>query len=336
MTDIDEIDETIAETEAVLDGDATDGEADSDASAPPQTDSAGDGDSDGDGWSMPDVSGLPLAAVAVASPVLSMLPGSWRLYQKINEWSAYQMQKAASADAVVNVRRRSGHEDLLPGKWVESDEDDRNRSGWKVKGLGGKRYDPALHGRSTTRYGKASIMHLDEDSTRVGTWGEAAMDNAIQLGREKYLFRDAQLLHITVEGDEQPRQVLADGGATQSRVTVDSPGVLHDALIPLNSRAGYDGQMISWNQYTNLQDEQADQDKIRDAKNAAWTAAKFDDVDGMDLLKWMIIIGVWSAILLFHQDLGAAIAGLTNGGGGGGGGAVGNALGMIALGLGGL
>lgn len=331
MTDLDDLDETIAETEQVLNGtgDSSNGEA-ADA-AGGESDTESDGDSS---LSIPDVSPLPMAAVALASPVLSVLPGSWRLYHKINQWSAYRMQKAAGADGVANVRRSNGHEDLLPAKWVEGAEDDKDRTGWRVKGLGGKRYDPAKHGRSTQRYGKASMLHVDEDATSIGSWAEPTMDNAIQLGREQYLFRDAQMLHVTVDGDEEPQRALADGGATQSHVSVDAPGVLQDCLVPINSRPGYDGQVISWNQYTSLAQEKADQDRIRDAKNAAWTAAKLDDMDGMDVLKWMIIIGIWSAILLFHQDIGAAISGLTSGGGGGGG-AVGNALGMLALGLGG-
>jgi len=332
MTDIDELDETIEETEAVLNGtgDSSNGEA---TSTEPGRDA--DNSDEDSGLSMPDVSALPLAGVALASPILSVLPGSWRLYHKINQWSAYRMEKAAGADAVANVRRSNGHEDMLPAKWVQGSEDDKDRTGWRIKGLGGKRYDPAKHGRSTQRFGKANMLHVDEDATSVGSWAEPTMDNAIQLGREQYLFRDAQMLHVTVEGDEAPRQALADGGATQSRVSVESPGILQDCLIPINSRRGYDGQVVSWNQYTSLAQEKADQDRIRDAKNAAWTAAKLDDMDGMDVLKWMIIIGIWSAILLFHQDIGAAISGLTSGGGGGGG-AVGNALGMITLGLGGL
>lgn len=46
-------------------------------------------------------------------------------------------------------------------------------------------------------------------------------------------------------------------------------------------------------------------------------------------MKWVLIIGLWSGILLFHQEIGAFIAGLSGGGGGGGGGAVGDALGML-------
>jgi hypothetical protein len=267
-----------------------------------------------------------------ASPLISAIPPAWRLYHKLNKWSAYQMQKAANADGVANVRRSNGHEDLLPAKWVEGSEDEKDTTGWRIKGLGGKRYDPAVHGRSTSRFGKANVLHIDEDATEAGSWAEPTMDNAIQLGREQYLFRDAKMYHVTVESDEAPQQAIADGGAVQSHVSVESPGILQDCLVPTNSRAGYDGQVVSWNQYTTLKQEQADQDKIRDAKNAAWTAAKLDDIEGVDILKWMIIIGLWSAILLFHQDIGAAISGLTNGGGGGAGGAVGSALGMVALG----
>jgi hypothetical protein len=332
MSDIDDIDETIAETEEVLNGVGDSSNGDTAAST---ADTAGDGDGDDGGLSMPDVSPLPMAAVALASPVLSVLPGSWRIYHKINQWSAYRMQKAAGADGVANVLLENGHEDLRPAKWVRGDADEKEGAGWKIKGLDGRRYDGAVDGRSTTRYGKADMLHLLSDGAEVASWAEPAMDNAIQLGRERYLFRDAQMLHVQVEGDQQPRQALADGGARQSHISVEQPGVAQDCLIPVSSRAGYDGQMVSWNRYTTLKEENADQDKIRDAKNAAWTAAKLDDIEGMDILKWMIIIGIWSAILLFHQDIGAAISGLTSGGGGGGG-AVGNALGMITLGLGGL
>lgn len=270
--------------------------------------------------------------------------GSWRLWRRLNRWSAYRMQKSASADAVANVRRSNGQEDVLPAKWVEGDEDDKDRTGWKVKGLGDKRYDGAVHGKSSLRLGKANIVHINEDDTEQGTWAECAIDNAFQLDRERYLVRDATVAVFTDSGDDgafnwqgENGAALADGGtpATRTRATLHRPGVLEDALVPLTSRNGYDGQVISWNQYSTLKDEQSDQETIRDAKNSAWAAAKLDDISEKDLLKWALIIGLWSAILLFHTEIGAAIAGLTGGGGGGGaaGGAVSGALGMLHFAL---
>ncbi len=267
------------------------------------------------------------------TPVLRALPGTWRVYHKLHSWSAWQMQKAASANAVANVRRSNGKEDVRPAKYVEGDEDDKERSGWKILGFDGKRYDPAVHGRNTSRFGKADVIHVNEDDTEQGTWAECAMDNAIQLNRERYLFRDAQVKIQNLVYDAPPAgggrgggDAVADGGEVQPNqrvqtqdVSVARPGVVEDAVVPLSSRAGYDGQVVSLVQYSNLKNSQSDQETIRDAKNQAWAAAKLDDINGTDIFKWVLILGAIGAILLFHQDIGAMISGLTNNGGGGGG-----------------
>lgn len=274
---------------------------------------------------------LLLAPVLLLAPLLSVLPASWRVWHKLHTWSAYQMQKAAKADAVANVRRSSGHEDVLPAAWVEGAEDSKDLSGWAVKGLGDKRYDPAVHDGSAARLGKASIIHINEDSPEQGTWAESTIDNAFCLDRERYLFRDAtvSITQLLYQNDATGGAAMADGGQqvqTQD-VSLTRPGVLEDVLVPLSSREGYDGQQVSWSQYQNLKSQKSDQETVRDAKNAAWTAAKLDSLEGKDMLKWALIIGGWSALLLFKDEIGAFIAGL------GGGNAVGNAASSAGLGM---
>jgi len=278
---------------------------------------------------------LPLLA---ATPVVRALPPTWRLFHKLHTWSAWQMQKAANADAVANVRLTNGKEDVRPAKFVEGDEDEKDLSGWKVKGLGDKRYDTAVHGRTTTRLGKADIIHVNEDDTEQGTWTEATIDNAFQLDRERYLFRDAtvEIKNLVYDyAGPSDGEAVADGGQMQPNqrvqtqdVSLTKPGVLEDVLVPISSRSGYDGQVVSWSQYSSLKSGQSDQETVRDAKNSAWAAAKLDEIEGQDLIKWILIIGLWSCLLLFHQEIGAFIAGL---GGGGGGGSVGGALGLLPL-----
>jgi hypothetical protein len=269
------------------------------------------------------VAGAAIVPLAVMSPLVSAFPPAWRIYHKIHRWSAWQMQKASRADTLANVRRSNGMEDVLPAKWSEGKEDEKDRTGWKVKGLGDKRYDPAVHGQSTSRMGKANFIHIAEDAPEQGAWAEVAMDNALQLDREQYLFSDAQVNMVVVEGGgDDPQQALADGGQAQyvHSVSVDNPGVLVDALVPIGARDGYDGQVVSWNRYQTLKTERGDQETIRDAKNSAWAAAKLDSIEGKDLIKWAIILGIAGFVLLFHAEIGAFIGGIAGGGGGGGGG----------------
>lgn len=294
---------------------------------------------------------LAVAPLAILAPIVSALPATWRVWHKLSRWSLWQMQKASNADALANVRLSNGQEDFRPAKWTEGEDDDKESTGWQVKGLGEKRFDPAVHDQGSNRMGKASLIHLLEDAPELASWAEPAIDNALQLGREGYLFTDADLFvgNVTVDAqgsptavNGQPTQARADGGQANvdlaEQISIDRPGIAQDALVPLASRDGFGGQVVSWGKYQTLKTQQADQDKIKDAKNRAWAAAKLDDIEGRDILKIAIIVGIWSFILLFHQDIGAAIAGFGSGGGGGGGagGAVGNALGMISLGLGGV
>ena len=278
------------------------------------------------------------AAVLLLVPlavVLNVLPATWKLYERINLWSAYQMQKASSADAVANVRLKSGKEALRPAKWVPGAEDEKDRSGWKIKGVEG-RFDPSVHERDTQRFGKADILHVDTDETEVGTWAEATMDNAIQLDRERYLFRNAVVQAVfdvgrgPAAGNGQPARAdggldLGELGQFEYELSVQKPGIHEETLVPLSSREGFDGQVVSWTQYNKMKEQRSDQETVRDAKNSAWAAAKLDDIQGKDLFKWVLMLGAIGAVLLFHAEIGAMIAGLT-GGGGGGGGAVGGAV----------
>lgn len=268
------------------------------------------------------------------SQFVRILPPSWRIYRKLARWSTYQMQKAANADAVANIRLQSGKEDLLPAAWVNGSEDDKDGSGWKVKGIDDRRYDPSVNEQDTQRFGKADLLHVDVDATEVGTWAEARMDAAIQADRERYLFRDAVVRAVfdVGSGPAPGDGALADGGLSMDqldqfsyRMSVEQPGIHEDTLVPVNSPEGYDGQVVSFNRYSTLKEEQSGQEKVRDAKNQAWAAAKLDDIGGVDYLKWALIIGGWSALLLFKDAIAAAIAGIA-GGGGGAGGAVGGAV----------
>jgi hypothetical protein len=90
--------------------------------------------------------------------------------------------------------------------------------------------------------------------------------------------------------------------------------------------------VVSWNRYQTLKSERGDQETIRDAKNSAWAAAKLDSIEGRDMLKWAIILGIAGFVLLFNAEIGAFIAGLTGGGGGGGGGGgLPVSVGMLAM-----
>lgn len=282
---------------------------------------------------------IPLVPVIVLSPVFDALPPAWRIYHKVTRWGIWHMQKAANASKIANVRLSGGGEDLLPADYVESDETDKERSGYQIKGVDGKRWDPNGH---SERMGKAEIIHVNEDDPDQATWAQTALEEAINAGREKYLFADADLT-VTIDGTEMDHLLSADsptdagaipdGGVSQlprelRHVTVDKPGVLHDALVPLASPDGYEGTVVSWSKYSQLKDEKGDQSRIREAKNQAWTAKALEDVDKSGILKKLLLLAGWSALLLFHEDIGSAIAGF------GGGGAVSSAADSATGGLG--
>lgn len=286
------------------------------------------------------VKGLIYSAVLLpvmgVTPLVRALPPTWMLYHKIHKWSAWQMQRAANADALANVRTSNDKEDVYPAAYVEGSEDDKDGTGWKIKGLGDKRYHTGVRGGSSSRFGRADLIHINEDDPEQATWTEAMIDAAFQLDREKYLFRDATVhadYTLVANNASSGNQAIADGGVADGLVpesvdvSLHRPGILEDVLVPISSPNGYDGQVISFNQFSNIKQEKTDQESIREAKNSGWMAAKLDDVDGMDMLKWALIFGLWSFILLFYEDIGAAIAGI------GGGNAVGETASGAGLGM---
>ena len=288
--------------------------------------------------------GLLIAPLVILTPIARAAPASWRVYHKINKWSAWQMEKAASADAIANVRKSNDKEDMLPAKLVESSNTDSKRSGWKVKGIDGKRYDPSVRGGDTSRYGKADMIHINEDDPEQGTWVETAMDAALQADRERYLFMDATIKDIKrgVPRDTSLNggPAVADGGfeansemmfdVRQRDISIETPGVNVDMLVPLNSIPGFDGTVVSFNQYSTLKNQKTDQQAIQDAKDAGRMAALMEQLDKKDLFKWALVLGAAGAVLLFHQDIGAAIASFGGGGGGGGNVAPTGGLGLLA------
>jgi len=166
------------------------------------------------------------------------------------------------------------------------------------------------------------------------------MDSALKLNREQYLFRDATVHTdfdlVGVDPSVDDGAAVADGGEPQVEwlpkqmdVSIEQPGILEDTLVPISSRAGFDGQVVSWNQYSNLKTEKSDQQAVQQAKNAGWMAAKLDDVSKTDLMKWALILGGLGLVLLFNTEIGAFIAGLS----GDGGGAVSGAAGSVGLGM---
>lgn len=324
-------------------------ELDDDLQINPDSDPDGntDAESPADGQSVDVGAGVQAATIgslawlsAIVMVPLGILPSAWRIWHTLHKFATYQMQKAASADAIADVRRSSSREDFLPAAYVEGAEDEKERSGWKVKGIDGKRYAPPLGGEGPLRYGKANILKINEDDTETGTWTEAALRAALKADRERYLFRDAQLVADGVyladdaAGDIPAR---ADGGRRPNvqelgRVSVHSPGVAEDILVPAQSEPGFDGQVLSLNKFSNLKREQGDQETVRDAKNSAWAAAKLDDIGAADYLKWGLIFVGWSALLLFKDAIASFISGLAGSGGAGGavGGAVSGGIGSVA------
>ncbi len=189
------------------------------------------------------VSGVSLVPLLMLTPLLRVLPASWRIYHKLHHWAAWQMQKAAGADALANVRRPNDKEDVLPAAYVEGDEDGRDVTGWKIKGLGDKRYATGIRGGASSRMGKADLIHINEDDLEQGSWAEAAIDTAIATNREQYLFRDAELeaqFNVMPGAADGAR---ADGGEPQNQailqeVTPKRPGVLEDVIGARHLRSG--------------------------------------------------------------------------------------------------
>lgn len=319
MTNTDDIDETIEETERVLaelEGDEPDDAAD-DASEPPTADSNSVADTP-EAEETPDratEAGENLgdavretsanALVRFMTGFSSVVPFRARLMKKLMLGATYKYWKLSGGDALGLRARPNGQIAPTPVKWKDAiqplDEvgQERQKPGWKVKNED-RAFGPGAEGRNVDWFGKTPVILLDDDNPEKFNTLDARISECLEdPERVDALFESAEI-NVTGMIDkrridaESGQQAVADGGTVQVEDHYDvlfgsiGRGRLKDKLIDVSSGEGFDGMRVSWRKVQEQRHEQTTTEEMQNQEVRGWLAGKAGD-DHSDLVKKLML-----------------------------------------------
>ena len=291
MSDIDDIDETIAQTEAVLEETRQNGankSATDDNTE--QTDRAtAAGESVGDGAR--EASANALARFLIG--LLSVVPFRQRLVKKLMLGGMYKYYKMSGGDAMGLRARPNGKIEPAPVKWMdglEAVEDagdgGPDRPGWKVKGEE-QYYGPGAEGRNVDWFGKTPVILLDDDNPERWETLDARISECLEdPSRTDAVFEDATVSVTGVidqraynPGGSDGEDAVADGGSpVQDQYDVIfgeiARGRLADKLIDPSSPDGADGMRVSFRKVQEQRFEQTTTEEMHNQEVRGYLAGK--------------------------------------------------------------
>lgn len=190
------------------------------------------------------------------------------------------------------------------GQWVDEPGSDEPNF-WNAANEGSSQY---------LAFNSIPTCFATGDATEMGDHLQAEVAEAFDAGTPKALFRNAQVQHVQVEGDTSA--AVADGGVQQytSNVSVQSPGVLEDVLVPLEGQ-----RVISLEKYQQTYPEVVDSEEMQNQETRGRLMERDKDAHKL-LMKYAMYLFFGAVLLILGIILGPQLLG--GGGGGGGGGSI--------------
>lgn len=339
---LDDIDETIAETERVLDGIEDDGTDDADGTPDnasverqdvhaDETETADDratsaGKSVGDAAREKSANAL----VRFITGFGSVIPFRTRFMKKLFYRSAWKYHKFEGGDALAMRARPNGQIEPTPVKWVDAvrpveelEDGESKKPGWSVKNSP-RTFGAGSEGRNVDWMGRTPVILLDDDNPERFETLDARVSEALEdPDRVDALFESADI-NVTGVIDQRAYdpdaasngEALADGGQPQVKDNYDvifgsiARSRLKDKLIDVSSGDGLDGMRVSWRKVQHQRYETASTEEMHNQEVRGYLAGKADDDDKSDLVKKLAlyfilgILGFLALIFLGPQLVG--------------------------------
>jgi len=268
---------------------------------------------------------------AIAATLVSLIPKPLlgvreTLFKRMAVKSIENYHKTAGGDAI-GINALDGQQiDLEPVKYKPPEAcEEGEQPGWHVAGRD-KVWNPAKEGNSVNYLGKTPVATFQDDAHVEAGWLAPRVGMAIELDQYWPLFIDPTIVGHIHTNTPQARTgtgangAIADGGAGQIDFTLEDVGqYADDAIVDLDSGAGYDGMRISMAKAREWQAEQAPSEQMQMQEERGRLMGLLNGEDGPGAFKLLLLAG---AIILGTLFIIEVLPILLNGGGGGGGGGI--------------
>ena len=235
------------------------------------------------------------------------------LFKRMAVKSIENYHKVAGGDAVA-INAKAGQQLALEPVAYKAPEEceEGERPGWRVKGRE-KAWDPAKEGNSVNYLGRTPVVALEDDSHVEAGWLAPRIGQAIELDNYWPLFADPEITaHINAGAGAAGNGAISDGGMGSLQFTLDDIGqYADDAIVDLNSGAGYDGMRISMSKAREWQAEHAESEAMQMQEDRGYLRGLANGDEGPSLFKLLlvcaaIILGTLFAVFGLPQLLGGS------------------------------
>jgi hypothetical protein len=174
--------------------------------------------------------------------------------------------------------------------------------------------------------GNTPTVFCSAQANDIGDHVQAEVSKALDLGQSEYLYKDAQVRNVEVHQPDpsaDARDAVTDGGngtvtgRTNTFVTVEQPGSLHDRVVDL-TWGDAEGRVVSMDDYHETYPATSDPKKMDEERQIGRLMEKDGDMSGY-AMKMLLIAGAVVVLSLAVVFIGPELLGAGGGGGGGGG-----------------
>lgn len=256
------------------------------------------------------------------SSVPRLIPKQARIFRAMAMNSIKQYHKRAGGDALGLDARAGQQLDLTPVKYRAAEEcGEGEKPGWVSKD-GDKTWSAASEGRVVDYLNNTPVVALDRDSHVECGWLRPRIAEAIELDNYEGVYTNAQLTAVApVVGNATGKGALADGGQITPEdigLEPNNPGQwAGDALLDLDSGAGYDGMRISFRKASEWASEQTTAQEMQMQEDRGYIRGLANGDDGPSTFKLLllcaaIILGTFLIVFVGPELLGGGGGGSIN------------------------
>ena len=244
-----------------------------------------------------------------------VMPGSWKMWKAFWRAGLRGMYKSSKKVETIGHIMVGGEIKPVP---LQFDHDEN-----KYKTLADEPEWWETQAEADNEYriaGSVPTVWASATANEVGSHLQAEVAEAMDLGKDRPLVKDATVRHTTISAGDMSAsgngQAMADGGTSEytTRATFEDPGILEDGLVPLDWEG--DARVVSVRKYYETYPSTEAPEKMDQQRLIGRLMEKDQDREKL-VMKLLLIAG---AIIVGALGVVEVLPVVLGGGGGGGGG----------------